>query len=81
MSLRTLAVGFCSGPRQSRLTHPGGAALQLVAAGAGEVTGGAVVVPVAVALHVAVVRGGQRAAAAHCARERRSTSERTHTLI
>lgn len=66
MRVHTCAAGVRAGPGESILTHSGGAALQVVAAGAFEFTGGAVVVSVAVALHVTIVRGEQRAAAAHC---------------
>ena len=65
-AVRTVAGGVCSGPGESVLTHSGSAALQLIAAGAGELTCGAVVVFVTVTLHVTVVRGEQWAAAAHC---------------
>lgn len=65
-AVRTVAGCVCAGPGESVLTHSGSAALQLVAAGAGEHTRGSVVVFVTVTLHVAVVRGKQRAAAAHC---------------
>lgn len=64
--IRTCTVGVCAGPGQSILAHSGGAALQLVAPGAFEITRGPVVVSVTVALHVPVIWSKQRAAAAHC---------------
>lgn len=62
---RTCTVGVCAGPGQSILAHSGGAALQLVAPRAFEITRGPVVVSVTVALHVPVIWSKQRAAAAH----------------
>lgn len=47
------------------MTDSGGAARQLMAAGAFEITGGPVVVAIAVTIHVAVVRSKELAAAAH----------------
>lgn len=68
-TVHTCAGRVCAGPGESVLTHPGGAALQLVAAGALELTVGSVVVFITVTLHVAVVWGKQWAAAAHCAQQ------------
>lgn len=65
-AVHTCAVCLRARPGECRLTHSGSAALQLVATSALEVAGGSVVVSVTVALHVAVVGGRQRAAAAHC---------------
>lgn len=69
-AVRTCTVCVRARPGESVLTHSGSAALQLVAAGAFEVTCGSVVVVVAVTLHVTVVRGKERAAAAHYTKER-----------
>lgn len=66
LAVRTCAVCLRARPGECRLAHSGATALQLVAAGALEVAGGSVVVSVTVALHVAVVGGRQRTAAAHC---------------
>lgn len=66
LAVHTCAVCLRPRPGECRLTHSGSTALQLVATGALEVAGGPVVVPVAVALHVAVVGGRQSATAAHC---------------
>lgn len=61
----TCTVCVRARPGESGLTHSGTAALQLVAAGAGEHTSGSVVVSITVTLHITVVWGKQRAAAAH----------------
>lgn len=61
----TCTAGVCAGPGQSILAHSGGAALQLVAPSAFEITRGPVVVSVTVALHVPIIWSKQRAAAAH----------------
>lgn len=61
----TCAGRIWAGPGESVLTHSGRAALQLEAASTGKLTGGAIVVSVPVALHVAVVRRKQGAAAPH----------------
>lgn len=63
--VRTCTVCFCARPGESVLTHSSSTALQLVAAGAFEIARGPVVVPITVTLHVAVVWGEQRAAAAN----------------
>lgn len=47
------------------MTDSGSTARQLMAAGAFEITGGAVVVAIAVTIHVTVVRSKELAAAAH----------------
>lgn len=64
--VRTCAGGVGSGPGESVLTHSGSASLQLVAAGALELTVGSVVVFITVTLHVAVVWGKEWTAAPHC---------------
>lgn len=56
-TVRTCTVCFGARPAESILTHPGSAALQLKATGAGELTRRPVVVFVTVTLHVAVVWG------------------------
>lgn len=61
----TRTLCFRAGPGEPVLTHSGGAARQLVAAGAFETTRGSVVVAITVAIHVTVVGGKQLAATAH----------------
>lgn len=61
----TWTLSFCARPGESILTDSGGAARQLMAAGAFEIAGGPVVVAIAVTIHVAVVRCKELAAAAH----------------
>lgn len=63
--IHTCTVGVATGPGESVLAHSSCAALQISAARASKFTGGAVVVAVAVAFHVAIVRGRQWSAASH----------------
>lgn len=61
----TGTLGFRARPGEPVLTDSGGAARQLMAAGAFEITGGPVVVAITVTIHVPVVRSKELAAAAH----------------
>lgn len=77
--LFTCTAGVYAGPGEPVLTHSGSAALKLIAASAGEFTGGAVIVLVAVTFHVTIVRGKEWAAATHCTN--RGTRNKEHQVI
>ena len=72
----TWTLGFCAGPGEPILTDPGGAARQLMATGAFEIAGGAIIVAITVTTHVTVVGCKELAAAAHWKMNMTSTKER-----
>lgn len=76
----TCTGGICAGPGESVLTHSGSAALQLVSTDALKITGGAVVVSVAVALHVPIVWWEEWAAPSHWQGQDRCEAESVKVL-
>lgn len=64
--VHTCTGGLRARPSQVGLTYSGRATLELIAADAGELTGGSIIIPIAGALHVTILWGIEFATAFDC---------------